>query len=249
MNGDCLELLKDIPDESIDMVLCDLPYGTTQCKWDSCIPLDKLWEEYNRVAKLNAAIVLFAQAPFSAQLMMSNIKHFRYEWVWVKKQGTGFLNANKMPLKAHENILVFYKKLPIYNPQMRKADLDGKPFKHRCKSTRKPYYCEVYDKLNVSPIAKALGDERTPIDVVKFSMPRIELGLHPTQKPVSLCEYLIKSYTNEGATVLDNCMGSGTAGVACVNTNRNFIGMELDPKYFTTAESRINEALAVVNNV
>lgn len=225
------------------MVLCDLPYGTTQCKWDSQINLDKLWVEYNRVTKSNAAICLFSQQPFTSKLVMSNPKMFRYEWIWVKKQGTGFLNANKMPLKAHENILVFYKKLPTYNPQMRTADLDGQPFKHHCESTRKPYHCEAYNKYNVSPIVKALGDKRMPIDVVKFSMPRIELGMHPTQKPIALLEYLIKTYTNAGETVLDNCMGSGTTGVACVNTKRRFIGMELETKYYDVATKRISEAL------
>ena len=229
--GDCLELMKDIPDRSIDMVLCDLPYGTTRNKWDGVIPLDKLWKQYERIIKDNGAIVLFSQMPFSAELVHSNLKLFKYEWIWQKDNGTGFLNAKKMPLKIHENILVFYKKLPLYNPQMRTG---FKPYK--CKQGRHSTNYGAYEQGHITES----NGERYPIDIIEFKK---DSGLHPTQKPVALLEYLIKTYTNEGETVLDNCMGSGSTGVACVNTNRNFIGYELDEKYFEIAEKRINEAM------
>lgn len=229
--GDCLELMKDIPDESIDMILCDLPYGTTKNKWDSVIPLNKLWKSYERIIKDNGAIVLFSQMPFSAELVHSNLKLFKYEWIWQKDNGTGFLNAKKMPLKIHENILVFYKKLPLYNPQMRTG---FKPYK--CKQGRHSTNYGAYEQGHITES----NGERYPIDIIKFKK---DSGLHPTQKPVELLEYLIKTYTNENETVLDNCMGSGSTGVACINTNRNFIGYELDEKYFEIAEKRINEAM------
>ena len=229
--GDCLELMKDIPDKSIDMILCDLPYGTTKNKWDSVIPLNKLWEQYERMIKDNGAIVLFSQMPFSAELVHSNLKLFKYEWIWQKDNGTGFLNAKKMPLKIHENILVFYKKLPLYNPQMRTG---FKPYK--CKQGRHSTNYGAYEQGHITES----NGERYPIDIIKFKK---DSGLHPTQKPVELLEYLIKTYTNENETVLDNCMGSGSTGVACINTNRNFIGYELDEKYFEIAEKRINEAM------
>lgn len=229
--GDCLELMKDIPDESIDMILCDLPYGTTKNKWDSVIPLNKLWKSYERIIKDNGAIVLFSQMPFSAELVHSNLKLFKYEWIWQKDNGTGFLNAKKMPLKIHENILVFYKKLPLYNPQMRTG---FKPYK--CKQGRHSTNYGAYEQGHITES----NGERYPIDIIKFKK---DSGLHPTQKPVELLEYLIKTYTNENETVLDNCMGSGSTGVACINTNRNFIGYELDEKYFEIAGKRMNEAM------
>ena len=229
--GDCLELMKDIPDTSIDMILCDLPYGTTKNKWDSVIPLNKLWKQYERIIKDNGAIVLFSQMPFSAELVHSNLKLFKYEWIWQKDNGTGFLNAKKMPLKIHENILVFYKKLPLYNPQMRTG---FKPYK--CKQGRHSTNYGAYEQGHITES----NGERYPIDIIKFKK---DSGLHPTQKPVELLEYLIKTYTNEGETVLDNCMGSGSTGIACINTNRNFIGYELNEKYFKIAEKRINEAM------
>ena len=229
--GDCLELMKDILDRSVDMVLCDLPYGTTRNKWDSVIPLNKLWGQYERIIKDNGAIVLFSQMPFSAELVHSNLKLFKYEWIWQKDNGTGFLNAKKMPLKIHENILVFYKKLPLYNPQMR---IGFKPYK--CKQGRHSTNYGAYEQGHITES----NGERYPIDIIKFKK---DAGLHPTQKPVELLEYLIKTYTNENETVLDNCMGSGSTGVACINTNRNFIGYELDEKYFEIAEKRINEAM------
>ena len=223
--------MKDIPDKSIDMVLCDLPYGTTKNKWDSVIPLNKLWKQYERIIKDNGAIVLFSQMPFSAELVHSNLKLFKYEWIWQKDNGTGFLNAKKMPLKIHENILVFYKKLPLYNPQMRTG---FKPYK--CKQGRHSTNYGAYEQGHITES----NGERYPIDIIKFKK---DSGLHPTQKPVELLEYLIKTYTNEGETVLDNCMGSGSTGIACINTNRNFIGYELNEKYFKIAEKRINEAM------
>lgn len=227
--GDCLKLMKDIPDKSIDMILCDLPYGTTRNKWDSVIPLDKLWEQYERIIKENGAIVLFSQMPFTAELVHSNLKLFKYEWIWEKDNGTGFLNAKKMPLKIHENILVFYKKLPTYNPQMRTG---FKPYK--CKQGRHSTNYGAYEQGHITES----NGERYPIDIIEFKK---DSGLHPTQKPVALLEYLIKTYTNENETVLDNCMGSGSTGVASINTNRNFIGIELSEEYYNIAKERIEK--------
>jgi len=229
--GDCLEVMKRIPDGSVDMILCDLPYGTTQNKWDSVIPLDKLWEQYNRIIKDNGAIVLTAQTPFDKVLGTSNLKMLKYEWIWRKVQGTGHLNAKKMPLKNHENILVFYKKLPVYNPQM-----VGDEIRRVKRSGDKSKTTNYGDFVEISE-SKYKG--RYPVTVQYFN--RDKEKLHPTQKPVPLFEYLIKTYTNEGDTVLDNVMGSGTTGVACKNLNRNFIGMELDEEYFKIATERINE--------
>ena len=232
IHGDCLEEMKNIPDKSIDMILCDLPYGTTQNKWDSIIPLELLWEQYKRIIKDNGAIVLFAQTPFDKVLGASNLKMLKYEWIWEKQQGTGFLNAKKMPLKKHENILVFYKKLPTYNPQMIgneiriiKRNKDGKT-------------TDNYGKFTYDEQSTYVG--RYPTSILSFD--RDKNKLHPTQKPVALLEYLIKTYTNEEEIVLDNTMGSGSTGVSCVNTNRKFIGIELDEKYFEIAKNRIEEA-------
>lgn len=225
--GDCLELMKEIPDGSIDMILCDLPYGTTRNKWDSVIPLDKLWEQYERIIKDNGCIALFAQTPFDKVLGASNLKLLKYEWIWQKDNGTGFLNAEKMPLKLHENILIFYKKPPVYNPQMRKG---FKPYSQKSGRGSSNYGEQV------KVITNNNGD-RYPVDVIDFK--RDKDKLHPTQKPVALLEYLIKTYTNEKETVLDNCMGSGSTGIACQNTNRNFIGFELNEKYFNIAKERL----------
>ena len=232
LQGDCLELMKNVPDKSIDMVLCDLPYGTTRCKWDSIIPFEPLWEQYNRIIKDNGAIVLFSQMPFTAVLVMSNLKMFRYEWIAEKSMATGFLNAKRMPLKCHENICVFYKKLPTYNPQMTK----GKPYNIKRRD------CGAHYLGGIENIEIKNEGTRCPRDVLKdLWKPYCGEGksFHPTQKPVPLLEYLIKTYTNEGETVLDNCMGSGSTGVACVNMNRNFIGIELDENYFKIAKERI----------
>lgn len=231
--GSCLELMKDIPDKSVDMILCDLPFGTTRNKWDSVIPLSDLWMQYHRIIKDNGAIVLFSQMPFTAELVKSNIKYFRYEWIWQKSQGTGHLNAKKMPLKAHENILVFYKKLPTYNPQW----AHGKPYKCASGTHSKNYGKQENCTITIS------DGRRYPTDIVKIGRTETDRHLHPTQKPVALLEYLIKTYTNEGETVLDNCMGSGSTCVAAINTNRHYIGFELDEKYFDIADKRIKEAI------
>ncbi|MDN6423930.1 MAG: site-specific DNA-methyltransferase, partial [Tetragenococcus koreensis] len=228
-NEDCLEGMKRIPDKSVDMILCDLPYGTTACKWDSIIPFEPLWEQYKRVIKDNGAIVLTASQPFTSVLVNSNLKDFRYEWIWEKNQGVNFLLAKKQPLKVHENILVFYKKQPNYNPQIEK----GKPY-----VSGRGDSGEVTNKIKKIQI-KNKGT-RYPKTVQKIKR---EFGLHPTQKPVALFEYLIKTYTNESETVIDNCMGSGTTAIACINTNRNYIGFELDKDYYDIAIERISKTL------
>lgn len=233
MLGDCLELMKEIGSGTVDMILCDLPYGTTCCSWDAVIPFEQLWEQYERVIKENGAIVLFAAQPFAAVLATSNLKLFRYEIIWEKPSATGFLNAKKQPLRAHENILVFYKSQPTYNPQ--------KTFGHERKTAkRKDIGSEHYGKqVNIKSYDST---ERYPRSVQVFSSDKQKQALHPTQKPVALCEYLIRTYTNEGETVLDNTMGSGTTGVACVNTGRAFIGIEQEQKYFEIAQERIAQA-------
>ena len=231
-HGDCLDLLPTIQDESIDLILCDLPYGTTQNKWDSVIPLEPLWREYWRITKPNAAIILIAQTPFDKILGMSCIDRLRYEWIWEKTAATGFLNAKKAPLKAHENVLVFYRKQPTYNP----IKTTGATIKRV-----NPSYADHganYGKAS-SIRAPYESTERYPRSVQKLPKDNRLKSEHPTQKPVALMEYLIRTYTNEGNTVLDNCMGSGTTGVACQNTNRNFIGMEKDDKYFKISKARI----------
>ena len=228
--GDCLELMKDIPDKSIDMILCDLPYGTTACKWDTVIPFEELWEQYNRIVKDNGAIVLFGSEPFSSQLRMSNFKNYKYDWVWEKNRPTGLFTAKKMPMKYHENIIVFYDKQPIYNPIMWEGNKNHKRGKNSSKS-------EHYK--NSSFTEDTLNGLKYPKSILKFDRPHPPI--HPTQKPVALLEYLIKTYTFEGETVLDNCMGSGSTGVACKHTNRNFIGIELDENYFEIAKKRIEE--------
>lgn len=234
IQGDCLEKMKQIPEKSIDLILCDLPYGTTQNKWDSSIPLPLLWKEYLRITKKNTAMVFTAQTPFDKVLGCSNLSLLRYEWIWKKNISTGFMNAKKMPLKIHENILVFYQELPIYNPQFS----EGIPYTTKRKG--KVDTGENYGKVGIKVRTNTVNDgKRYPNTVLDVDR---EIGLHPTQKPVALMEYLIKTYTNEGNTVLDNCMGSGTTGVACVKTNRNFIGIELDEKYFDISKKRIEEA-------
>lgn len=232
-NIDCLVGMKEIPDGSVDMILCDLPYGTTRNKWDSIIPFDALWSEWDRVCKTNAAIVLFSQQPFTSNLVQSRLELFRYEWIWEKTNPTGFLHAKKMPLKYHENICVFYKKLPTYNPQFTK----GKPYKKTGDNTDRPHY-----RPGITRVSKDYSDgKRYPRDIITASNSSygLDRGLHPTQKPVALCEYLIKTYTNPGDVVLDNCMGSGTTAVACIRSNRNFIGFELDEQYHTIALQRV----------
>jgi len=235
LQGDCLVKMGEITDNSIDMVCCDMPYGTTNCKWDSVICLESLWRQYDRIVKPNGAIVLFAQTPFDKVLGVSNLTDLRYEIIWDKPSGTGFFNAKKMPMKSHENILVFYKKLPTYNPQM----TDGHV---RKTAGRKEIGSELYGK----GIKKTHYDstDRYPRSIQRFSKGSRINGLHPTQKPVALIEWLIQTYSNPGDTVLDNAMGSGTTGVACKNLGRKFFGIELDSGYFKIAQNRIREGIA-----
>lgn len=241
--GDCLEEMKNIDDKTIDMILCDLPYGITKCTWDKTIPFKPLWEEYERIIKDNGAIVLFSKMPFTVDLIESNRKLFRYEIIWEKTQKTGFYNANKMPLKAHENILLFYKKLPTYNPQ--KYIVERKDI-GRVRN-KKADRCVLYGHVNAQDWVET--GERYPHDVIHFSNWNGALfgktdkaTKHPTQKPIPLLEYLIKTYTNEGDTVLDNCMGSGSTCVASINTGRNYIGIEKRKNFFDIAEERIMQA-------
>ena len=233
--GDCLELMKDIPDKSIDMILCDLPYGTTACKWDIVIPFDKLWEQYNRIIKDNGAICLFGSEPFSSKLRMSNLNNYKYDWVWNKKKAGNIFLAKYQPMKIHENIIIFGKGKITYYPIMIERDKIKKSKNYGTGETmggnrKKEEKIYVYDKKN-------------PISILEFSNASQKGKVHPTQKPVALLEYLIKTYTNEGEIVLDNCMGSGSTGVACVNTNRNFIGIELSEEYYNIAKERINNAV------
>jgi len=235
--GNCLEVMKTIEDNSIDAIITDPPYGTTACKWDSVIDFELMWEQLNRIIKPNGAIVLFGSEPFSSALRMSNIKSYRYDLIWRKSQLAGFLNANRMPLKKHENMSVFYKKLPTYNPQ---------------KTIGKPYDKTKYNgqTLNENVIGKYTSKrdknngDRYPTSVLDFSQDwSRQQQKHPTQKPIALMEYLIKTYTNENETVLDFTMGSGSTGVAAKQTNRNFIGIEQEEKYFNIAQERINSTL------
>ena len=241
--GDCLELMKGIPDGSIDMILCDLPYGTTACKWDTIIPFGKLWEQYERIIKPNGAIVLTASQPFTSLLVTSNLRLFRYEWIWDKVQPTGALTAKKMPMKQHENILIFYKSLPTYNRQMterKKEDLRLNAVKNKNnQKTNFGYehtggvemkYAKDYDPTKVNP--KSI--------LIYSKQPTRKKNLHPTQNPVALFEYLIKTYTNENEVVLDNTAGSGTTAIACLNTNRQFIVMEKEEKYHEIIKQRVD---------
>ncbi len=231
LHGDCLELMKDIPGGSVDMILCDLPYGTTRCKWDVRIPFDKLWKQYNRILKENGAVVLFAAEPFASLLRMSNIKNYKYDWVWDKVKGTGFLNAKKQPMRCHELICVFYRRQCVYNPQ--KTSGHKKKGSFRAANLQTEVYGSMKKDYSYS------SSERYPRSIQVFSTDTQNSSLHPTQKPVALLEFLVKTYTNPGEVVLDNCMGSGSTGVACANTGRHFIGMELNEDYFRIAEDRI----------
>ena len=281
--GDCLEVMKDIPDKSIDMILCDLPYSTTRNHWDCAIPLNDyvllnnkavekqefyltqalnglnkkeidllwksnkkegLWTHYNRIIKDNGAIVLFAQTPFDKILGNSNLKMLRYEWIWEKTTATGYLNAKKMPMKAHENILVFYKKLPVYNPQKTTGHKPTNYFEHKTSNISTNYGTTNKGFKNGG------STERYPRSVQVFKTDKQKCALHPTQKPVALCEFLIRTYTNPGATILDNTMGSGTVGVATLNVGeeRKFIGIELDENYFNIAKKRIEDTEEELKN-
>ena len=231
MLGDCLERMKEIPDGSVDMVLCDLPYGTTACKWDSVIPFDLLWEQYRRVTKPNAAIVLTASQPFTTALAASNLGEFRYCLVWDKTKGGNFALARKQPMKSHEDVCVFYRKQPTYNPIMETRG-----------AVRKKGGGKASENFGIVPTV-SYNNTYYPKSILTFSTGSRADHHHPTQKPVALMEYLIRTYTNEGDVVLDNTMGSGTTGVACANTGRKFIGIEREPKYYEIAKARIAEAV------
>lgn len=232
--GDCLKLLDDIADNSIDMVLCDLPYGTTNCDWDSELPLQKLWEQYNRITKDNAAIVLFGQEPFASYLRLSNLAAYRYDIYWEKERLTNIQQVKKRVGKTVETISVFYKKQCTYNPQM--IEYSGKPRTNKVKEGK---LGKLTDGKMQSVFEYHDKGVRYPTQVWHYKRDILTSNLHPTQKPLKLCEDLIKTFSNVGDTVLDNCMGSGTTGVACLNTGRNFVGIELDKNFFTIAEKRI----------
>lgn len=232
-NGDCLEVMKTFPDKEVDMVLCDLPYGVSDCKWDKIIPLDKLWEQYNRITKDNGAIVLFSVQPFTTRLIQSNIRNYRYNWYWKKNSCTGALSSKFQPMRCMEDICVFYKRQAKYRPQglIRLENA----IEH------KAHHSNLYKKKKNNSIQEYTN---YPKNLLEFKK---EFGLHPTQKPVPLLEYLIKTYTDNGETVLDNCMGSGSTGVASVNAGRKFIGIELEKKYYDIAEKRMDEAFKLVS--
>jgi site-specific DNA-methyltransferase (adenine-specific) len=226
--------MKDIPSRSIDLIITDLPYGTTNCKWDLTLDLPSLWSAYRRIAKPNAAVLLFAQTPFDKILGCSNIHQLRYELIWEKSNATGHLNAKRMPMKAHENILVFYDKLPTYNPQKTQNHV-------RKTATKRHNASEIYGSQDFDAL-EYNSTERYPRSVLAFPSDKQRCAYHPTQKPLALCEYLVKTYSNPNDVVLDSCMGSGTTGVAAVNLNRKFIGVELDGGYFKIAKDRIESA-------
>ena len=265
LQGDCLELMKKIPDKSIDMILCDLPYGTTACKWDNIIPFDKLWEQYNRIIKNNCAIVLFGSQPFTSNLIHSNINNFKHEWIWEKQKSANFMSAKYQPLKYHENILVFGNNGKVnYYPQKYNVlefdeikQMNDKQLKHLFDTRDYDRYGKIdrrktindcinpkdshYGKISVK-IRNADNGTRYPKSVIKINK-SINKNVHSTQKPTELLEYLIKTYSKEDDLVLDNCMGSGSTGIACLNTKRNFVGMELDENYFNIAKERIEHRL------
>lgn len=241
-NDDMFNILSTIEDKSVNMIFADFPYQTTNCSWDSLIDLELFWKEADRILKTNGLVVSTAQMPFTAVLAMSNIKNLKYEWIWEKTQATGHLNAKKMPMKAHESILVFYKKLPTYNPQKttgHKRKVSSAKNRAACiersNNTDTIYGIEYGEKIEGYD-----STERYPRDVITFSSDKQKTALHKTQKPLALLEYLIKTYTNEGDLVLDPCFGSNTTGLACVNLNRNYIGIEKDPTFYEIGEKRIN---------
>ena len=238
--GDCIDIMSTLPDGCVDMVFADLPYGTTQNKWDSLIPFDELWAQYNRVVKIDGAVVLTAQPPFDKVLACSNLKDFKYEWIWEKNKATGHLNAKKMPMKAHENVLVFYRKLPTYNPQMTTGH---KPMNAVLPKDDIP---APEEKRNYNHVEKRLGNTggttvRYPRDILKFPVINNDdpKKFHPTQKPVQMIEYFIRTYSNPGDTILDNCMGSGSTIIACNNTDREYIGIEQSEEYYNKAKEWI----------
>lgn len=231
--GDCLEVMRRLPDASVDLVLADLPYGTTQCAWDVVIPFDALWDQYLRIAKPEAAIVLCAAQPFASLVVASNTAHYRYEWIWEKGNATGFLNAKKQPLRAHESAQVFYRRQPVYNPQMTSGH-------QRRTAKRKTVNSECYGKALA--LTEYDSTDRYPRSVQYFSSDKQTANFHPTQKPVGWMAFLIATYTNAGGLVLDNTMGSGTTGVACMQLGRSFLGIERDVQYFEIAQQRIQAA-------
>ena len=239
IHGDCLEKMKDIPDGSVDMVLTDPPYGTTACKWDTVIPFEPMWEQLKRVTKKNGAIVLFGSQPFTSDLVMSNVKMFKYEWVWEKTIPSGMFSAKYQPMKKHENILVFGNKKVKFNPIKEKRSENthatGKGGLYKSTSEHTKEFESIRKETK--------GTERNPTTVLSFPNVSRHQSLHPTQKPVALFEYLIKTYTNEGDLVLDNCAGSGTTGVACININRNYILIEKEPKYIEVINKRLSSAI------
>ena len=242
-NEDCLEGMKKIDDKSIDMILCDLPYGTTSCKWDTVIPFEPLWKQYERIIRDNSAIVLFGSQPFTSALVMSNLKIFKYAYSWIKTKASGFQNAKKMPMKKHEDIVVFYKQQVTFNQQnLIKLEIPIKSGRER-KNNKKQHNLGVAGKLEHK--TTHTGWQHS---ILNFANPSGKGHFHPTQKPVPLFEYLIKTYTNEGDLVLDNCMGSGTTAIACINTNRNYIGFELDEGYYNIANKRIEKHVKEILN-
>ena len=239
-NGDCLEVMGTIPDKSVDMICCDLPYEVTQNKDDIKIPFEPLWKEYERIIKDNGCIALFAQGLFYVDLVNSNRKLFRYDLVWDKVLTSGFLNAKRMPLRQHEQIAIFYKKLPTYNPQFTQGKpLHGKGTSYMDKELKNQNYGQFHQTEDL----RKGSTEKYPTSILKFPKPHPSVAKHRTEKSIECIEYLIKTYTNEGDLVLDNCMGAGSCGIACKRSNRNFIGIELDKNYFDIAEKRINETL------
>lgn len=241
--GDCLDKLKDLSDNSVDLILTDLPYGTTACKWDAVIPLEPLWEQYWRVLKKNGAVVLFAAQPFTTILISSQIRHFKYQYVWVKNTQTGIALANIQPMRKHEDICVFYKSQPTFNKQMVETESDIMVNHSKKGYTRGSKETQSEHLPSMDLIRKPFSLMINPSTVLKFNAisNRSKIKFHPTQKPVELLEYLIKTYTNENETVLDSCMGSGSTGIACKNLNRNFIGIEKDEGYFKAAKSWIEK--------
>jgi site-specific DNA-methyltransferase (adenine-specific) len=248
--GDCLDLMKDIPDKSIDAIICDLPYGTTACKWDIIIPFDSLWKQYKRIVKDNGAIVLFGSEPFSSHLRLSNLKNYKYDWIWEKNIPTNFFMAKKMPMRIYEKISVFYRNQPTFNPIKEKRtqkSIDRLKYKHIVNNKTEGTVYGVIERKYESKDK----NYRMPTDVIKINMERRntgEAGLHPTQKPLELLKYLVKTYTNENDWVLDNTCGSNTTGIACYNLNRNYIGIEKDIDIYKVAKERVEKNILLRAN-
>lgn len=242
-NEDCLEGMKRIPDGSVDMILCDLPYGVTKNKWDTVIPFDKLWEQYRRIIKKNGAIILFSEGIFMAKLMMSNPNMWRYNLIWDKVLTSGFLNANRMPLRQHEQLCVFYKKQPTYNPQKRTGA------KSHSKGVKKTCANNNYGEYSFVDNGDAHGNLKFPTSILRYQKTHPSKSIHPTEKPVSLCAELIRTYTNVGETVLDNCMGTGSTGVAAIRCGRQFIGFDTNTEYYEIAKRRIEQEVKSYGNL